>query len=315
MPRRGPRAWRERLRIYLAQHAQALVSALGRLWTRPLQSGMTAAVLGIALALPAGFLLTLQNLQTLTADWDGGTRISVFLSLSADEQRLESLAGELDGDPRLNDIRTYTPDEALEAFREFSGMDDALALLDDNPLPATLVLSPRRDLPAGEVAALADELSGRSGVDQVQLDQEWLQRLHAIIELVERGVWVVGLLLGAAVLLVVGNTIRLAISNRREEIIITKLIGATNGFVRRPFLYEGAWYGLLGGVLAWLLLELSRLWMGDTVSGLASLYSSGFHLSGPGISGTLQILGAGMVLGWLGAWLAVSRHLSAIEPR
>lgn len=315
MPRRGPRAWRERLRIYCAQHAQALVSALGRLWGRPLQSGMTAAVLGIALALPAGFLLALQNLQALTADWDGGTRISVYLQLDAGEERLEALAGELGGDERLAGLQSYTPDEALEEFRQLSGMNDALDLLEDNPLPATLVLAPRRDLPAAEVAALADELAGRSGVDQVQLDQEWLQRLHAIVDLVERAVWVVGLLLGAAVLLVVGNTIRLAISNRREEIVITKLIGATNGFVRRPFLYEGLWYGLLGGVLAWLLLELSRLWLGDTVSGLASLYSSGYRLSGPGFVGALQILGAGMLLGWLGAWLAVSRHLSAIEPR
>lgn len=165
-----------------------------------------------------------------------------------------------------------------------------------------------------ETSRLLRDLKELPQVDIAQLDMQWIKRLYAIMEIAKRGIMVVGALLALAVLLTIGNTIRLDIENRRDEIIITKLIGATDAFIRRPFLYSGMWYGLFGGILAWLLVTVSLILLSDPISRLSGLYYSSFHLQGLDFNGTIALFGMGALLGLLGSWLAVSRHLSAIEP-
>jgi cell division transport system permease protein len=205
--------------------------------------------------------------------------------------------------------------EALAEFRRLSGFGEALDLLGENPLPVVLLLQPsqRASTPEG-AAALADRLGKLPEVDMAQLDLEWVRRLHAMTRTAERGIWVLVTLLSLAVLLIVGNTIRLEINNRRQEIEITKLVGATNAFIRRPFLYDGLWYGILGGLIAWLLITLSLLLLQGPVADLAGLYDSQFDLAGLSLGGSLVVLGGSGLLGLAGAWLAVGRHLAAIEP-
>mgnify|MGYP001816626389 FL=1 len=205
--------------------------------------------------------------------------------------------------------------EALQEFQRLSGFGDALQALKDNPLPSVLVIHPTAN--ASTPAAtekLLQRLQAYPPVDVAQLDMQWVKRLYVIMELVRRGVVVLAALLALAVLLVVGNTIRLAIQNRRDEIVVMKLIGGTDGFIRRPFLYTGFWYGLFGGVIAWLLVSLSLSILRDPVERLTGLYQSQFELSGLDITTTGMLIGTSILLGLAGSWLAVGRHLRDIEP-
>lgn len=304
-----------RLSTWGADHARAMVGALGRLARRRVASIMTAGVLGVALALPAAFLLLLDNLERHAGDWDDGAQISLFLQTDTSEADQRDLADSLAQRESIRRTDVVTAEEALGEFQAVSGMDEALAMLDENPLPPLIILYPATGTPAGEIEALTRELGEHQAVDTARLDLEWVQRLQAIMELSRRAAWLVALLLGAAVIMVVGNTIRLAIENRREEIVVTKLIGGTDAFIRRPFLYEGAWYGIIGGVLATVLVEGGRLLLSDPLERLAALYQTGPLLTGLGLEGTLWLWLAGILLGLCGSWVAVGRHLAAIEPR
>jgi cell division transport system permease protein len=306
---------RQRLDALASAHGRAFVGALGRLYRTPLASLMTAAVLGVALALPSGFLLLLSNLQGVTDGWEADARISVFLRTDIEPARYRRLAVELERDPQVAATTLITPEEALQEFRAASGMQDALALLDANPLPAVVLVQPAAGLDPDAAAALAERLRGRSDIDMVQLDQAWLQRLSTVIELARRGTLVVAVMLGLAVVLVIGNTIRLAIENRREELVIVKLLGGTDAFIRRPFLYEGFWYGALGGLLAVLLVEAALLSLRGPAVTLAASYGSVLLVGGLGLSGLGSLLAASTLLGLAGSWLAVGRHLRSIEPR
>lgn len=304
-----------RLRAWGADHARAAVGALGQLSRSRVASAMTAGVLGVALALPAAFLLALDNLERHASGWDDGAQISLFLQEETSAEQQQGLADEILQRPEVQRTRTVTPEEALAEFRELSEMDDAVAMLDDNPLPPLVVVYPEPDTPAGAIEALTRELGEKDAVARARLDLEWVQRLQAIMELARRIAWLVAVVLALAVIMVVGNTIRLAIENRREEIVVTKLIGGTNAFIRRPFLYEGAWYGLIGGVLAVLLVEGGRLVLSGPLDRLAELYGSGPLLTGLGPEGVMLVWLVGIILGLCGSWVAVGRHLAAIEPR
>ncbi|PWG63105.1 permease-like cell division protein FtsX [Sediminicurvatus halobius] len=306
---------RRQLDAWLEQHARALIGALGRLREQRAANLMTAAVIGIALALPAAFLLLLDNLELVTGDWEGRTRASLFLERNLDAEGQTDAAQQVRAVDGVARVELIPPEEALAEFRTHSGMGDALALLEENPLPPVLVVEPAAELDPAAVEAVMEELAALAPVVDVRLDREWLRRLHALMRLAERGVWVITSLLGLTVILVVGNTIRLDIENRREEIVITKLIGGTDAFVRRPFLYAGLWYGLGGGLLACILVEGGRWLLAGPAGELASLYGTGFRLRGLGLDGALTLLACGAALGLLGSWLAVGRHLSAIEPR
>ena len=307
------RSWR--VDIWLLRHLQVALSSLGRFAHSPLSSLMTSAVVGIALALPAGLHLLLNNLQALSGNWDGAATISLYLEQRLEPTGIEQLVGHLQLDPAVGDLELISSDQALAEFRRLSGFSGALDTLDENPLPAVVVVEPTVEQSSPEAAAaLLERLEALDGVDFAQLDLQWVRRFQAITDTARRAVLVLASLLGMAVLLIVVNTIRLEIQARQAEIEISKLIGATNAFIRRPFLYSGFWYGLFGGLIAWLLVTLS-LWLLDApVARLAGLYQSSFELAGIDLLNLLLLLTGGALLGLLGSWVAVGRHLHQIEP-
>jgi cell division transport system permease protein len=307
--------WTKTPQIWLQRHAQVALASLGRLFRNSLSSTMTCAVIGIALALPIGLHVILNNLQTLSGGWDSGASISLFLKQSISDQEAGSLARKLRLHQRVESVELVTKRAALDEFQRRSGFAEALQALDSNPLPALLVIQPKQEFTTAEAAQrLVRELELLPEADMVQLDLQWVQRLQAITVIAQRAVLVLASLLGMAVLLIVGNTIRLEIQNRHAEIEITKLIGATNALIRRPFLYTGFWYGLFGGIIAWILVAVSVTLLKGPVANLASLYESAFDLSSLNWLNILSLLLGSALLGLLGSWLAVGKHLSAIEP-
>lgn len=317
-PRPHPSSSRGQARLspglaWLAHHAYVLLFSLGQLSRAPLPSLMTAAVIGIALALPTGLYLLLENVRHVSAGWDGSMQLSVYLHRDIEAEQIEILRSSLEQREDVASIQLITPQQALEEYRRLSGFKDALDALEENPLPSVLVIQPRlNDAQSGD--ALAADLRELPEVAAAQFDMEWLKRLFAIMDTVQRGVWVLAALLGLAVLLIIGNTIRLAINNRREEIEINKLFGATDAFIRRPFLYSGLWYGLWGALLGWALVELIFYALDRPTRELALLYHSDYHLIGLAASEALLLLLGGALLGLCGAWLAVGRHLRDIQP-
>lgn len=302
-----------RLRAWSSQHGHAALSSLGRLWRGRLSSLMSAGVAGIALALPLGLAILVHNAAGLTGASRRSAQISVFLKADASEQtvaRAQRRVGALAG---VLSVRLISRAQALAEFRHLSGFRKALHALGDNPLPPVLVVTPA-DTRLDAVRRLAGHLRTLDSADQVVAATGWIARLNAILAIARRAVWVLGALLGLAVLLVVGNTIRLEIQNRRTELEVQKLVGATNAFIRRPFLYGGMWFGACGGLLGWILVEIALGLLSGPVARLANLYGGTSGLTGPGAGGLLAVLGTGAVLGWLGALLAVGRHLRAIEP-
>lgn len=310
---RMTRGWS--LRAYLLRHLQVFFYSLGRLSRVPISTLMTASVIGIALALPTALHVVLQNVERATRGWDGAAQISVFLEAGIGKEGIAALRGRLDAMQDIMAVEFISSDEALAEFRRHSGFGDALDALEENPLPSVLVVYPKaQNHHPGVLTALVEELGTLDGVDMAQLDVQWVKRLYHLMNLGRRAVLILGGVLALAVMLIVGNTIRLAIENRREEIEIIKLIGGTNAFIRRPFLYAGMWYGLLGGLLAWLLIILSLALMSEPVSRLSTLYQSTFRLTYLSVSATVVLLTVGTGLGVAGSWLAVGRHLQAIEP-
>ncbi len=312
------RATRRRMlspRTWLTRHAQVALDSLGRLSRNPLATLMTAAVIGIALAMPASLYLLLSNMDRLSGSWDGQASLSVFLNDTVPVAAAATLAGRIRGWPEVAAVTLVTPEQALEEFRQRSGFADVLDTLDENPLPAVLLVLPAPEH-AGprSAAALQTRLQALPETAQAQLDLQWVQRLTAMLALAQRGVLLISALLALAVLLVVGNTIRLEILGRREEIVVTRLIGATDGFIRRPFLYSGTWYGIVGALLAWLLVETGFWLLTTPVRQLANLYQSSFQLQTLPLLLLLVLLAGGILLGLLGSWIAVGRHLGAIEP-
>ncbi len=303
------------VRAYFVRHAQTLISSLGRIFNEPASSLLTIAVIAIALALPMGMHTLLENSQRLQGHWDGAARISLFLKHTVEDKQGRELARSLKQRSEIRETTYISRDEALAEFQRLSGFEDALRALDQNPLPGLIVVTPTPEFSdASGSGRLVTELGGLEQVDLAQLDLQWLRRLNALLETAQRAVFVVAGLLALAVLLIVGNTIRLDIENRRDEIVVTKLIGGTDAFIRRPFLYTGFWYGLLGGLLAWLLIVVSLLLLDAPVQRLALLYQSAFSLTSPDFSATLALFGFAALLGLAGSWIAVGRHLSAIEP-
>ncbi len=300
---------------YLLQHAQTLIGSLGRLAEQPLASLMTAAVIGIALALPAALYLLVLNAQSLSGRFDGVSDISVYLHNQVSEEQAITLAAQLQELAQVSSVEVITATAGLAEFRNLSGFGQALDALEENPLPHTLTVRPAPELrdPAS-VAQLSTTLRAHEEVDIVQEDIEWVRRFHAMLRIIERGVALAAGLLALAVVITIGNTIRLDIENRRDEIVVTKLIGATNGFIRRPFLYSGFWYGLAGGVLAVMLVTGGLALLAGPVRRVAGLYGSGFTLHGLSLTSAGLLCASGAGLGWLGSWIAAARHMRSIEP-
>jgi len=303
-------------RSYWRHHRSSMLGSLSRLLSTPVQTLMTALVVAIALALPSTLLVALGNIQQLGDSWDASPKISVYLNLRARENAIELLVERLRKLPEVNSVQYFSADQVLADFQRMSGFGEALDALDVNPLPATLVITPTVSaIELQNLQELGDKIAAEAIVDEVTLDMEWVRRLRELMVLGKKIVVALAGLLGLGVLLAIGNTIRLAIENRRDEIIVSKLVGGTNGFVRRPFIYSGAWYGFIGGLLASLIV-VGGFWIIEgSVAKLALLYQSDFSLKGLGFDGSIKLLALGTLLGWLGAWIAVGRHLAQIEPK
>jgi len=303
------------VQAYFMRHAQTLVGSLGRLAREPFASFMTMAVIAIALALPLSLDLILQNALGATSAWHDAFELSVYLERSASSARAEAIAKELQQRNDVAAVRLVTAAQALAEFREYSGFGEALDALTENPLPNTLVVTPSIGASTPErMGALKTAIGAIANVSSVQLDTEWVKRLVALLDLLRSVVRLAGGLLCIGVLLIVGNTIRLEILNRRAEIEVMKLVGATNRFARRPFLWTGTWYGLGGGLLAVGLVELGAATLAGPVARLASLYGSAFRLAGLDWQTAGGAVLVAALLGWLGSWVAATRHIRAINP-
>ncbi|HSG63626.1 MAG TPA: permease-like cell division protein FtsX [Gammaproteobacteria bacterium] len=303
----------DRIRHYLSLHAQNLLGSFGRLARQPVGSAMTIVVIAIALALPAGLRVLLNNFENLSGSWAGAIDFSIYLDMEVSDDRARELARELESRPDITQVLLVPRDEALTEFKSYSGFGSALDALEDNPLPHALVVRPSGDS-REQIQALADALAALPETDLVQVDTAWVERLRAILLLIGRSIDLATVLLGLAVVLVIGNTIRLEINNRRTEIEVVKLVGGSDAFIRRPFLYMGLCYGLSGSVLAMLTIMLSLLTLAGPVRALAGLYGSSFALRGLSGEQALILIATGSLLGWAGAGLATARHLRSIEP-
>ena len=303
------------VKAYFIHHARTLIASLGVLSRNPLSSLMTIAVIAIALALPTAMYASLNNISNVSVGWDNSAQISVFLKKKVSAKQARALAKKIGRYKNVKKVKFIHKDKALKEFQKSSGFGDAINSLGKNPLPHVLAVQPHVDKQRPDkITKLIKELKKFKQVDIAQLDLQWVKRLYSMLEIAHKGIWVISLLLGIAVLLVVGNTIRLDIQNRRAEIEVTKLIGATNAFIRRPFLYTGLGYGISGGIFAWILTSLSIGILENSVDKLALLYNSDFQLSGLTFSEGFMLILFSSLLGLSGSWLAVSRHLHEIEP-
>ena len=299
-----------------ARHLQALLGSLGRLARSPLSTALTLLVIALALALPTSLRLLVTNAQLATGNFANAVDVSVYLKTDVPLAKAQQLAQAAGQRADVVAVTVIAADKGLEDFRTYSGFGEALQALKENPLPHVLHVRPRaEDSSPAALESLRRYFSAWPEVDLVQLDSEWVMRFNAILEVMRRLLLIAAALLGLGVLAVIGNTIRLEIQGRRAEIEVTKLVGGSNSFVRRPFLYTGVLYGVGGALLAWGIVAIAVAVLGESVTSLARLYGSRYVLRGPSRDDIGVLLGAGAVLGWLGAWISAARHLRSIEPR
>jgi cell division transport system permease protein len=304
------------MKQWFERHLQTLVGSLGRLWTQPFATLLTILVIGIALALPACLHVLVQNVRAASGGWGNALDISVYMKPAATLEQAQAAEKRIAQRRDVEDVTLVKADDALAEFRKGSGFGEALDALKDNPLPHALVVRPAAEFrdPA-LVDTLSADLRKIDGVDIVQLDTAWVSRFNAILDVVRRVVLLAAGLFALGILVIVGNTIRLDIENRRDEIEVTKLVGGSDGFVRRPFLYNGVWYGLGGGLVAWLTVTVVIALLGEPVQRIAGLYGSSFQLHGLGLTGSGVLLVGGVLLGWLGSFIAATKEIRGIEPK
>jgi cell division transport system permease protein len=265
-------------------------------------------VIAIALSLPVGLYLGLSQLQSFSRQLSSDPQISIFLTLDADGRDSAVIEQKLRSDPGVGSYRFIARAQAFAELKRSAGMGDVLDDLKQNPLPDAFVITARGNR-LETLEQLRDEAKGWPKVAHVQLDSEWARKLDAALRLGRTAVAVLGVLLAAALVAVTFNTIRLQILTRRDEIEVSKLIGATNPFIRRPFLWFGALQGLAGGLLAWIIVGLATYLFNRDLAALATLYSISFRLAGLSLPDAASLLSLSALLGWLGAWLSVTRHL------
>lgn len=311
--RRGRPAAANRVTAWLLHHLQSMVFSLGKIYQSPSTTIMTVAVIGITLSLPGGFYLFLKNIDAVSGDFRSTTQISLFLELDVEEDRARALEKEIAAMDHVESTGFISREESLQEFRRDSGFGKSIDTLSSNPLPHTIIVEPGQ-VDTFTARNLQNSLQAIPEVAIAKLDTEWLERLYTIIEIARRSVTIVTILFAFAVLLIIGNTIRLDIQNRYQEIVVTKLIGATDAFIRRPFLYGGVWYGLLGGIISWLIVEIGYLAISGPLERLNLLYQSEMTLITFSLHDFLILILSSTVLGLAGSWIAVARHLSQIEP-
>jgi cell division transport system permease protein len=304
-----------RIVMFFIRHVQQGMSSMGELWRSPISSIMTMAVLGVSLSLPAALQVLVKNAENVTQSWNSAAEISLFINKDRSEQTIQSLLSRIKAFREVESVTYISRDQALEEFQRLSGFGEALSYLDENPLPAVVTVMPlvKYSSPTGARELLA-KLEREPEVSFGRLDIEWLERLQALLKLLEKTVLAIAALLVLAVVLVIGNTIRLAIMNRRTEIEVMKLVGATEAFIQRPFLYTGIWYGVIGGILAWLIINLLVWYLDAALAELLGLYGSELILESLSFTELIKLVLLASFLGWLGSYLSVRQHLRTIEP-
>jgi cell division transport system permease protein len=299
---------------WLSQHVQTLWLALKRLRQNPFASLLNISVIGIALSLPGGLYVLLNNLESLSRQVSGEPQISLFLSMQTASAEVSQIQARLKSHPGVRNFQFVPRDQALRELQKAAGIADVVQSLTQNPLPDAFIIH-AKDSSADALQRLRDEFRSWPNTAHVQLDSLWAQRLEALLRLGKFVILLLAVLLSFALVAVTFNTIRLQILTHREEIEVAKLIGATHRFIRRPFLYIGALQGLAGGVVAWAIVAVSIQVLNIGIADLARLYTANFQLNQPNTSDSVSLMLFSAWLGWLGAWMSVSRHLHQIEAR
>ena len=294
-------------------HQDTARNAMRRLASTPMATLLTCLVIAISLTLPTLLYLATDNLREVASRWDGTPRMTLFLQKNLSVNQVKGLQREIQSENNIAQIQYLTPEESLAEYEAFSGNSNLVRHLDENPLPAVFIIHFNNDIQPATAHTLQQTLLKRQEVELAQLDLEWVQRLHQLNRLARQASLTLGALFGITVLLAIGNTIRLAVENRRAEIRIIKLVGGTNGYVTLPFLYMGLWYGLIGGVISWILTGSLIFWMSDSLNELARLYDSSFDPAGPDIMIGLMLCSSGGLLGLAGAFISCSKQLRNVE--
>lgn len=303
-----------RFATWRRQHAWCLRDSLRQLARRPLGSALTIAVMGLALALPLAFGLLLVNMQHFAVALGNSQSVNVFLKTDVTADGAARLAASLRARPDVGAVAVRTPQQGLAELAALQGFGDAIGSLPDNPLPYVLLVEPRAGAARAGVEDMVAAVRALSGVDLVQDSGQWRARLDALIALGRRIALLLAVLLAAAAVLVIGNSVRLDLRSRADEIAVQQLVGASAGFVRRPYLYEGAWYGLAAGLVAVLLVLLLEAVLAAPVRELVASYAGRLHFGGLPWATLGLVLAIAVALGWLGAWVACSRQLARLRP-
>jgi len=304
---------RSYLRTYIQHHHHASQHGFRQLTKNPIASILTIAAISITLVLPAALLILLGNMKTVTKDWHTGTNVSLYVTPTASQQQIDYLHSALKNIRNIKKQHYISPKQGLQQFAEQSGLQDIVKTLGKNPLPGVFVIKPMQQSPAA-LNILVSQLQALPNVENVKLDMQWVKRLNAIIDLLQHFTYGIAIILALAVLLIVGNTIRMAIQNYHREIEVIKLIGGSDRFIRRPFLYSGIFYGLASAIFAAIILNFLLIGLQSPVSHLAALYNAQFSLRGLSLKQTGILILAGILLGFFGSWFAVGRHLRKIQP-
>jgi len=302
-----------RIWMGLLTNLRQSISSLGELWRTPLWTLITVAVLGVSMTFPATLHLLVKNVQQVSNSYDKSFEISLFLQNTATETDVATLSTLLQGNPDVAQVKLISKDAAMQEFKQESGFGEALDFIEQNPLPHVLLVTPKANTPAA-AQQLQESLAKERFVELAKLDISWLERLAALVNLVQQAVYAIAVLLLAGAILVIGNTIRLLIMDKKSEIEVMKLVGATDGFIQRPFLYTGIWLGFFAGILAFLVIELMLWWLEGALARVTSLYQSQFHFAALTFSEFGSLLLIGITLGFIGSYLAVRSHIRAIEP-
>ncbi len=307
--------WLASLHNQLTLQGSLLSTSLSRLLQAPLASSMTVLVIAVAIALPASFHVLLKNIRVASGNLKASYQVSVFLKPDVSNEVGSKLAERLRQQPLILETRFVTREEGLKELQSYSGFGDALSALNVNPLPGVIGLTPTATVSTPDALDnLTHSLGKLPEVDFVQVDTQWVGKLSAILAVAERGIWGFSVLLGMGVVFSVGNTIRLELENRQEEIIVMQLLGATNGFIRRPFLYFGFWYAIGGGFFAWVLVNGLVVLLRGPAHELANLYGSPFTLSFLSAGESASIIAISVALGAGASHAVVAYQLRKLEP-
>lgn len=304
-----------KIRVYFSHHKAAFLNSFQQLSRSTLASLTTIIVIGISLALPLFLSVFIKNITEVGHHLDGSAQISLYLAPEIETDVIEALKAKIKTEDIVENLDYISPEQGLELFEKKTGLNNVVSILEKNPLPPVIVIKLKTDPHNAEkIQALLTELKNSEGVTSAELDMLWVERLYSILDLVQHIFYVLVILFAGAVFLIIGNTMRLIIESYRDEIGVIKLIGATDRFIRRPFLYSGFLYGFGGGIIAWLLVDTALWYLQEPAQHLAGLYNSQFQLHHLNSQETLSILFGSAILGLLSSWFNVRKYINEVEP-